>query len=379
MQDNNQTLPLNAHDIQLLKDNPSSDVRLQMLSKLFEQYKSQPLNISEQQIAFDIFRIALSDSDLAVRRCVSDNLKEAHFVPLDIVQKIIYDQYEIACPFLQEYMMIPEKELITIVSNKDERKNNAIATRPNLSFRISEALIEDAAVSAVLTLLYNPHARISDYAYQRLFERFENNEVVLKVLLKKDIPVYLLERIILSLSDTFKKQLLMQPDLPLQLSNEIVSQVRESALFSLEQSSTEEDVRTLITHLSSMAYLSDNLILRAACIGDMKFFEYAMSVKTGLPVRNTRILIYDSDQMGLDRLFEEAHLSKKFCLPISLAVTTYQELMAETEYGYRDHFCKRLIERLLILFEIKHIQLDTSDMTYLLRKIGSNNSNEAIN
>ena len=56
--------------------------------------------------------------------------------------------------------------------------------------------------------------------------------------------------------------------------------------------------------------------------------------------------------------------------PVQLAVKTYKEMMNETEDGYRDHFCRRLVERLLILFDEKDIQLDTADMDYLLNKIG---------
>ena len=44
----------------------------------------------------------------------------------------------------------------------------------------------------------------------------------------------------------------------------------------------------------------------------------------------------------------------------------------ETEDGYRDHFCRRLLERLLILFDENNIQLEETDMNYFMQKIGKN-------
>ena len=140
----------------------------------------------------------------------------------------------------------------------------------------------------------------------------------------------------------------------------------------MSEASTEDEVRTLIIHLNGVNRLTPNLILRAACVGDMKFFEYALAMLAGVPIRNARVLIYDSGQMGLERLYEEANLPQEMYPAIQLAVKTYREMMEETEDGYRDHFCRRLVERLLILFDENDIQLDSVDMNYFLQKIGKN-------
>ena len=47
-------------------------------------------------------------------------------------------------------------------------------------------------------------------------------------------------------------------------------------------------------------------------------------------------------------------------------------MINETEDGYRDHFCRRLVERLLILFDENDIHIDNADMEYFLNKIGQN-------
>jgi hypothetical protein len=76
--------------------------------------------------------------------------------------------------------------------------------------------------------------------------------------------------------------------------------------------------------------------------------------------------------MGLERLYEEADLPALMYPAVRLAVKTYREMMEETEDGYRDHFCRRLVERLLILFDENNILLEDTDMNYFLQKIGNN-------
>ena len=140
----------------------------------------------------------------------------------------------------------------------------------------------------------------------------------------------------------------------------------------MSEASSENEVRTLVIHLNGVNRLTPNLILRAACVGDMKFFEYALALRAGIPIRNARVLIYDSGQMGLERFYEEADLPDEMYPAIQLAVKTYREMMEETEDGYRDHFCRRLVERLLILFDENHIEIEQNDMNYFLQKIGNN-------
>ena len=162
----------------------------------------------------------------------------------------------------------------------------------------------------------------------------------------------------------------MRRDLPEPLITAIVSQTREKAILSLSEVSAENEVRNLVIHLDGLNRLTPNLILRAACVGDMKFFEYSLAIKAGIPIRNARVLIYDSGLMGLERLYEETGLPANLYEAIRIAVKTYREMMCETEDGYRDHFCRRLLERVLIQFDDNGIRIDDTDMAYFLQKIG---------
>ena len=188
---------LSVQDVQLLKENPSNDVREKTIRKLTGLYKTQSLSSTEQQIIEDIFRLILTSTNIKLRFILVENLKNCKFLPPDIVQKIVNDSAQISCPFILETPVLTEKSMLTIIRQKEESTQDAIASRAEIPFRVCESIVEECGVEPILTLIRNEKADISDYAYQRLMERFRDNVSIQKsLLMRKKIPIYVLEKLI---------------------------------------------------------------------------------------------------------------------------------------------------------------------------------------
>ena len=362
---------LTQKDVDLLLSNPSVDVRSSTARKVSEQYQLKSLTQKEKQIAEDIFRLITNDVEIQVREELAESLKTCTFLPYDIVQKIIFDVAAVAVPMIQYSEVISDEDLVTILQTKDEEKQCAVARRQRVSPMVCDQLIEESDKTPVIILIGNQGADISEYSYNKLLDKFEAcDEIHEPILMRAKVPVAILEKVITKVSDELRKQLLTRHDLPVNVITTLVTQTREKAILNLSETSTEEDVRTLVIHLHNVDRLTPNLILRSVCVGDMKFFEYALAIKAGIPIRNARILIYDSGPLGLERLYEEAELPPEMFPAVRLAVRTFREMLEETEDGYRDHFQRRMIERLLMLFDSNQIQLDKADEDYFVQKIG---------
>lgn len=362
---------LTQKDVDLLLNNPSVDVRSSTARKVSEQYQLKSLTQKEKQIAEDIFRLITNDVEIQVREELAESLKTCTFLPYDIVQKIIFDVAAVAVPMIQYSEVISDEDLVTILQTKDEEKQCAVAKRHRISPMVCDHLIEESDKTPVIILIGNQGADISEYSYNKLLDKFEAcDEIHEPILMRAKVPVTILEKVITKVSDELRKQLLTRHDLPVNVITTLVTQTREKAILNLSETSTEEDVRTLVIHLHNVDRLTPNLILRSVCVGDMKFFEYALAIKAGIPIRNARILIYDSGPLGLERLYEEAELPPEMFPAVRLAVRTFREMLEETEDGYRDHFQRRMIERLLMLFDSNQIQLDKADEDYFVQKIG---------
>lgn len=171
------------------------------------------------------------------------------------------------------------------------------------------------------------------------------------------------------IKEKLKNVFLSLPYLSPEAVTEFISDIREKSILVLSQSSTEEDISNLVYRLQQKNLLSLHLILRAACAGDMKLLEYALAAKADIPVRYARVLIYDSGKMGLKRLYEEANLPPDMFPAIQTAVKTFTQMLEETEEGYKDNFSRRMVERLLMIFDEKGIVLDASEKQHFLKKI----------
>lgn len=362
---------LTQKDVDLLLNNPSVDVRSSTARKVSEQYRLKTLTPKEKQIAEDIFRLITNDVEIQVREELAESLKTCNSLPYDIVQKIIFDVASVAIPMIRYSEVISDEDLIAILQTKDTGKQCAVAQRQQVSSVVCDQLVEEADKTPIIILIDNQGADIAECTYNKLLDKFEAcDEIHEPILMRAKVPVSILEKVITKVSDELRKQLLTRHDLSVDIITMLVTQTREKAILNLSETSTEEDVRTLVIHLHNVDRLTPNLILRSVCVGDMKFFEYALAIKAGIPIRNARILIYDSGLLGLERLYEEAELPPEMFPAVRLAVRTFREMLEETEDGYRDHFQRRMIERLLMLFDANQIQLDKADEDYFVQKIG---------
>jgi uncharacterized protein (DUF2336 family) len=105
------------------------------------------------------------------------------------------------------------------------------------------------------------------------------------------------------------------------------------------------------------------------CVGDLNFFERAMSKLTNLPLPNVRILIHDKGMLGLEPLYTRAGLPKGLFPAFRAAVS----LVVETEYdgGHNDRqrYVERIMQRMLTKFEDPTTRIATDDIEYLMAKL----------
>lgn len=358
---------LTQKDVDLLLSNPSESVQRETVSKIARAYVDGNLSPKEKKIAEDILKVALAKRDKAVCSAIASSWGEATFIKPELLLALIDADEDMVGVVLQKFKAIDESLLKKLI---DEKKYLVeIAGRSDLSSSLMERLVETGDERAVQKLIEDK--KLTDFIYNEILETFPENENIQKALLMRpQVPLDVLEKMLPNLSDNMKKYLLVRRDLPVDLVTSLVSQTREKSILTLSEKSTEDEVRMLVIHLESADRLTPNLILRSVCVGDMKFFEYALAIKAGIPIRNARILIYDSGDFGLERLYEEADLPTQLFPAVRLAVRTFSEMLRETEDGFHDHFTRRLVERLMVLFDQHHIELSAEDTDYFAQKVG---------
>ncbi len=128
------------------------------------------LTAEEEALAADILRTLIRDVERSVRTALAANLAASAAAPRDVILALAGDDIEVAFPILAESPIIEDEELARLVIERATGHRIAIAMRPGLSETVSDALIESEDQEAIVCLLHNAEAHISEAGMERLVE-----------------------------------------------------------------------------------------------------------------------------------------------------------------------------------------------------------------
>tara|TARA_R110002110_G_scaffold3151_1_gene16218 strand:+ start:4262 stop:5386 length:1125 start_codon:yes stop_codon:yes gene_type:complete len=361
---------LTDKDVRQLLEDSSADSRAQTAAKVADAFMSNQLGSDERRLAEDIFRIMLKDAESRVREALSENLKTSPDIPHDVALSLAADVASVALPVLEFSVVLTDADLLSIVRTQDDAKQQAIAGRPTVSSAVSDALATVGSEAAVARLVGNENADLSDKALNNVLDRFGESEAVQRPLVNRSaLPVQIAERLVTMVSAELQTRLIQKQGDRSDLATRLLLKARERATVGLSMSSSEEQVSELIASLKTEGRLTASLVIRAVCMGDLVFFEHALSALSDVALENARQLIHDQGHLGLKALYQKSGMPQAQYTAVRAAI----DVMRETEYDGLDHdrerFSRRLIERILTQYDDLGVDLQSDDLDYLLTRM----------
>jgi uncharacterized protein (DUF2336 family) len=339
---------ITREDISLLVREPSPAMRQRICEKIASGYNSGLYSDSETKLANEIFRLLLKDTEMKVRLLMADALKSNMQVPHDIIWALANDRNEVAVPILQFSHVLSEEDLASIArATREHPKLKAIAHRETLSKQVSHELVVKRDRDVTRELLSNRGAVLAETSMDIILEDFAGeNSVLEELVLRGGLPYEFAERLFSTVSDTLKKQLTRRYKINQQLAEESTTNARETALLQfISPWMSQNDIDQLIDEMHRNRRLSDSVIIRSLCIGDLRFFETAIAKRVGIPVSNARILLIDPGPLGFKALYDSSGLPESFYDAIR---TMLRVALEETQYGnYRtSDFGARMVAKI---------------------------------
>jgi uncharacterized protein (DUF2336 family) len=150
-------------------------------------------------------------------------------------------------------------------------------------------------------------------------------------------------------------------------------QTRERATVTLSmETNSEESIKELVEQLNDNGRLTPSIIFRAICMGDVRFFEYALSIAAKVPIENARKLINESGSLGFKGLYEKAGQPGEMYTAASNAIKIIKELQPDlSDPQAKEKLSRRIIECILSNFSNPEEEMESDDLDYLLTKINS--------
>ena len=146
---------------------------------------------------------------------------------------------------------------------------------------------------------------------------------------------------------------------------EIVNQWLEDKEYFLVELIVEE----LVHQLYKANKLTPGLVVRAICLGDLKFFEYAIVYLSETPIAEVRKILFNNKADFMVRnLLRKAFIPKSVFPAIFSALKIISEIRFDCGRTNRKAFGHKVIERILTLNQNTN-ELTNEDINYLVSKI----------
>ncbi len=338
---------LTQGDVERLLNEPSPLARAETAAKVAAVFSRHDLRPSERDLAKEVFRIMLRDTDVCVRRALSENLKHNPEVPRDVALGLARDVEEVAVPMLHFSLAFTDDDLIEIVRTRPLACQLAVARRAEVSPTVSDTLAETRSEEVVTTLAKNPGAEIADETYGKVIDMFSGNEVVMDRLAERPtLPVKYAERLIAVVSENLRIHLATHPDLSPDLADRLIMESREKATVALVSADAPDaEVNEFVRHLHVKGRLTESIVVRALCVGDFAFFGAAMAILAKIPVDNARLLLRDSGELGLESLCNATTVPEAIYGVARIAVDVARQTGYSGDREGRDSYQRRLVER----------------------------------
>jgi uncharacterized protein (DUF2336 family) len=268
--------------VRLARD-PDADVRLVLAARLVELLPQLTPEKHSQLYAYAVQALGAfaQDEVLNIRRALSTALKDSAFAPPEVARQLARDaEREVSEPILKFCAALDDDALLDILAGHPEPwVVSAIAARPQVSEKVSDAVIETKDAAAGTVLLNNANAALSQDTLQKIITRArECPEWHAPAALRRELSADLALQLSEFVNESVLALLDRNTSLPPAARGEIAEIVRRRAVFAAEAGSPEA---RLARHIRD-GTLGPDAIADALALQDVAFVARALAHCSGI-------------------------------------------------------------------------------------------------
>jgi uncharacterized protein (DUF2336 family) len=340
---------LNSSDVARLLSEPTAENRAEAARKVSEQFTRGSLTSEERIIAEEIFKLMVKDAEVRVREALSESLKHSNNIPHDVAVVLAHDVAEVSMPMLEFSEVLNDEDLIEIVKSQGANFQQAVAKRSNVSANLANSIVENSAdVSVVASLMENEGVDLREDLMSKVLDKYGEDEKINTPLAQRhNLPINIAERLVNLVSEQVRDHLVTHHEMSPNTVMDLFFNARERATAGLIRDDHDTmNLDNLIEQLYSNGRLTETLIFRALCLGDIVFFGVALAKLAKITVANAYQLIHDRGDLGLEAIYKKCGFSTNMLPVISSALEVANEMVDD---GSDDpvRYKSRMIERVL--------------------------------
>lgn len=361
----------------------SVDQRRRAVDALVRAYFAERTAEDDHEAIEAALTLVAEDADLSVRRALAEHLAGYDDAPRHLLLGLVWDHPDVALPIVTRSDALIDAELVDLAAGADGRIQAAIARRRRVGATVATALAEAGEREAVIALLANTAADIPAAALERMVERFGEFADLREALMgRAGVPITVRHRVLEKLAEAMGNLVVVQDWMRPDRAADVTRAARDKATVALAAAAGEAEIEVLVEHLRRTGQLTTALLLRAACVGNLRFVEEALARLAGQPMARVAALVAEGRESAFRALYLKAGMPARAFPAFAAAVEVHRDLLRETggwdgSAGDRARFARRLVER--VLTRVTGIdRRDSDDLLAMLRRFAADAARDHV-
>ena len=342
---------LTKDDLRAALRGETAEYRANATQKIGRAIRAQSLTQADRDFAEKILGLICRDVSDLVRRALAVTLQNSPNLPLSIARRLINDVDTIAVPVLANSPVLTDEDLVQVLRSRAAAKVKAVAQRRTLSAVISGVIISLGDGQAVAHLAANDQALISPQSAQHMAEIYADDDLIRDAALsRQDMPLDVVRKLISITTEKVRRKLEAVPELAQQDAKTIANHTHERALLSYTDKDWPEKTLSLyVETLHQDGVLGQDLILRAAGQGDMRFVQLAFAQLCNISAAKSGMMLFDRGPLGLKVLCQRSQFSNESYQFLIAALVIYRDFQLAGREASAAKMQTLMLERILTL------------------------------
>lgn len=183
---------------------------LREVTDLFFQ-TSGSRNERESALFDDVLKLVAAEMQDSVLAELAEVFADANEAPVGLMRDLANHSFEVAAPVLRRSKALDENTLVQIVNYQGQQHIHAVAQRPDVTERLSDAIVKFGNDHALDALIRNDHAKISRASMETAVDRARKNAMLHEGFVqRRDMPLDLLNEMYFVVENSLRDQILQR-------------------------------------------------------------------------------------------------------------------------------------------------------------------------
>lgn len=319
-----------------LAKSPNSDHRRDLLRECTDIFfeTANARNARESALLDNILQIVAAEMQDNVLVELAKTFADASDAPAGLMRDLANHSFEIAAPILRRCTTLDEDTLLQVVNYQSQQHIKAVAQRPQVSERLSDAIVRKGDDYALDALIRNEGASISRPSMEAAVDRAQRNTMLHEAMVARhDLPLDLLNEMYFSVETRLRDQIMQRNASvdPVMLDAALTKARQRIRKVAGELSAESKNARAFIESKKKSGELNGRLLVSLYREAKQTHFLYGLSEIASIDHETAAELLHRRDIEGLAMICRAANIERPLFVTIATLTAGGDDAMKKAE------------------------------------------------